>query len=54
MPQVIIYFETQALKDAFMGWLSDGGGEDNFLQDENADFKYSNDNSSITLSEDKE
>ena len=30
MERVIIEFETKELKDEFMGWLSDGGGEDSF------------------------
>ncbi len=41
MPKVIFEFETEELKDEFMGWMSDGGGEQEFNMLEHlANFEY--------------
>lgn len=46
METITIGFETEALKDEFLGWLSDGGGEDSFnLVEQVGNFHFPSDGS---------
>jgi len=41
MEKLIIEFETVELKDEFLSWMSDGGGEQEFNKGEfQGDFEY--------------
>lgn len=49
-PEIKIVFDTQELKDEFIGWMSDGGGEQSFnMLEWVADFKYSADDTVIEV-----
>ena len=40
-PTLTITFDNEKLRDEFIGWLSDGGGEDSFnLVEHVGDFKF--------------
>ena len=46
MEKITITFDSEKIKDEFMGWLSDGGGEDSFNLVENVGyFRFPSDGS---------